>query len=68
MKILLPPSKLTPTKKYILLEIGSGERFLKKKHDKNAYRLYVSKLFGKWYYLIAISDMYHLHLTNPSPY
>ena len=32
----------------------------KKTHDKNTHRLYVSKLFGKGYYVIAISDMYHV--------
>ena len=32
--------------------------FLKNK-IKNTYRLYVSKLFGERFYVIAISDMYH---------
>ena len=45
---------------YIVLEIGSGSRFLKINTIKKIYRLYVSKLFGKRFYVIAISDMYHL--------
>ena len=45
---------------FIYYIVRNRKRLKFLKHDKNTHRLYVSKLFGKGYYVIAISDMYHL--------
>ena len=50
-----------PTRGNEIYNIVRNRKWLrfKKKQDRNTYHLYVSKCFGKRFYVIKISDMYH---------